>query len=149
MGSGFQAALGPRPSVPVGPRQLRVRSQRWECAAQAGSAMLADGRDAGASEQALTIDVVVLGGGPVGLATCIGLLGIDETRKVTVVERGPQDLAKDGPFSNMIGLGTRWVTPDEKEREEGVGWVWGGRKGGRSLWKSLAPLSQASMTGGD
>ena len=107
-GSGFHAALGPRPSAAVALRRLCARTQRrWECAAQAGSAVLADGKE---KSEATAIDVVVLGGGPVGLATCIGLLGIHATRKVTVVERGPRDLAKDGPFSNMIGLGARCVS---------------------------------------
>ena len=114
IGSGFQAALGPRPSALVVPRRLCARTQRRrECVAQAGSTVLADGKEAGASASrgaAPAIDVVVLGGGPVGLATCVGLLGMDATRKVTVVERGPRDLAKDGPFSNMIGLGDRCVS---------------------------------------
>jgi len=112
IGSGFHAAFGPRPSTPMASRRLCARThRRWECAAQADSAVLADViKEAGASGRAPAIDVVVLGGGPVGLATCVGLLGIDATRKVTVVERGPRDLAKDGPFSNMIGLGARCVS---------------------------------------
>ena len=108
IGSGFQAVLGRRPLVRVDPRRLCVCTQRrWQCAAQAGSTVLVDGKETGASGREPAIDVVVLGGGPVGLATCVGLLGMDATRKVTVVERGPRDLAKDGPFSNMIGLGAR------------------------------------------
>jgi len=111
IGSGFHAAFGPRPSTPMASRRLCARTQRrWECAAQADSAVLADVKEAGASGRASAIDIVVLGGGPVGLATCVGLLGIDATRKVTVVERGPRNLAKDGPFSNMIGLGARCVS---------------------------------------
>jgi 2-polyprenyl-6-methoxyphenol hydroxylase-like FAD-dependent oxidoreductase len=87
--------------------RLQVRRLTYE--AQAGGAVLENERDGGTTRvwRSSEIDVVILGGGPVGLATCAGLLTLEHTRKVTVVEKGPRDLEKDGPFSNMIGLGER------------------------------------------
>eukprot|EP00316_Scyphosphaera_apsteinii_P004245 CAMPEP_0119310036 /NCGR_PEP_ID=MMETSP1333-20130426/17665_1 /TAXON_ID=418940 /ORGANISM="Scyphosphaera apsteinii, Strain RCC1455" /LENGTH=511 /DNA_ID=CAMNT_0007314153 /DNA_START=44 /DNA_END=1579 /DNA_ORIENTATION=- len=89
-------------SSPCARGRLNARS-RLVC--QASSAVLA--KEEGVKRPPLGIYVVVLGGGPVGLATCAGLLGLEHIRKVTVVEKGPRDLEKDGPFSNMIGLGAR------------------------------------------